>query len=50
MLLISIENGLSIIKTPISFQKRLGSSKGADGKKSLGFRVGLEMIWEILRR
>ena len=50
MILVAIENNLSIIEVPITFRKRGGQSKGAGGKKSLGFKVGLSMIFEILTR
>jgi len=50
MILVALENNSTILETPISFRKRKGESKGAGGKKSLGFKVGLDMIWEIITR
>jgi len=50
MILVALENHVTILEVPITFRKRKGISKGAGGKKSLGFKVGLEMIWEIITR
>ena len=50
MILVAIENNLSVIEIPISFRRREGESKGAGGRKSLGLTVGLAMIWEIITR
>lgn len=50
MILVAIENNLSVVEVPITFRKREGYSKGAGGKKTLGFKVGLQMIWEIVSR
>ena len=33
-----------------NFQERVGLSKGAGGNKFLGFRIGLNMLWEMLKR
>ena len=48
MILVAIANNLSVMEIPIVFRRRRGESKGAGGKKALGFVVGLQMIWEII--
>ena len=48
MILTAISHDLSVIEIPVVFRKRYGESKGAGGKKALGFVVGLKMIWEIV--
>ena len=44
----AIESDLKTIEIPITFQKRLGSSKSGANKKSKGIILGLRMIWLIL--
>jgi len=50
MIIEALEHDLTIVEVPVTFRKRIGESKGAGGKKSLGFQVGLSMIMEILTR
>jgi hypothetical protein len=48
MTMVAISRGVKVIEVPVTFSKRIGESKGAGGSHSLGFKVGLRMIWHIL--
>ena len=50
MILVAIANSLNVIEIPIVFRRRHGVSKGAGGRKTLGFAVGLQMIWDIVTK
>ena len=47
MILVALQNGLSIVEVPIRFRERVGTSKGAGGDRSRAVRVGFQMIREI---
>lgn len=49
MLKVAIAKGLRVVEVPITFRKRVGISKGAGGSKWVGFKIGLNMIWNILK-
>ncbi len=46
----ALKRGLKVIEVPITFRKRIGVSKGAGGNRLLGFKIGLHMIWDIIRK
>lgn len=48
LLMVALEHGMSVIQVPITFWRRLGTSKGGNASWSKGFRLGLTMIWHIL--
>lgn len=48
MLMVSLQNGLKAIEIPVTFTKREGESKGAGRSNWAAFKVGLQMIREIL--
>lgn len=48
MLMVALQNELKAIEIPVTFTKREGESKGAGRSNWAGFKVGLEMIREIL--
>jgi glycosyltransferase involved in cell wall biosynthesis len=50
MIQVALEHDLNVVEVPITFRKRVGPSKGAGGNKFLGFRIGLNMLWEMLKR
>jgi glycosyltransferase involved in cell wall biosynthesis len=45
----AIENNQRIIEIPITFKKRIGTSKSGASKKPKGLKYGLEFIWQIIR-
>lgn len=48
MVLVALNRHLSVVEIPVTFRKRIGVSKGASRSFSMGFLVGLTMIWHIL--
>lgn len=44
-----LENKLRIVEVPITFNKRIGTSKTRSNKKAVAFKYGLQFIWFILR-
>ena len=48
--ILGIENDLKSVEVPVTFKKRVGSSKTRSGEKIRGFRYGLNFIWFILWR
>ena len=48
--ILGIENDLKSVEVPVTFKKRMGSSKTRSGEKIQGFRYGLNFIWFILWR
>ena len=48
--ILGIENDLKSVEVPVTFKKRLGSSKTRSDEKIQGFRYGLNFIWFILWR
>jgi len=47
MILVALENGLTVIEVPVTFRQRIGESKGVGNQKVKGFLVGLQMLWHI---
>ncbi|MFA6035648.1 MAG: glycosyltransferase family 2 protein [Candidatus Micrarchaeia archaeon] len=47
MLLVALDEGLTVIEAPVTFRQRVGESKGVGNKKVKGFGVGLAMLWHI---
>jgi len=47
MLLVALENGLTVIEVPVTFRQRIGESKGVGNQKVKGLAVGLRMLWHI---
>jgi len=47
MIMVALENGLTVIEAPVTFRQRVGKSKGVGNKKLKGFGVGLRMLWLI---
>ena len=48
--ILGIENDLKSVEVPVTFKKRVGSSKTRSDEKIKGFRYGLNFIWFILWR
>lgn len=48
MVMAALEHGLRVVEVPVTFWKRVGSSKGGSVSWGTGFRLGLAMIWHIL--
>ena len=48
MMLVALDYGLSLIEIPITFRRRIGTSKGASRSMWKGLRVGLAMMWHIM--
>jgi len=48
MILVTLNHRLSIIEIPITFRRRIGSSKGGSRSLWAGLAVGLSMIWHIV--
>jgi len=49
MLKVALEKDLHVIEVPITFRKRVGLSKGAGGSKWRGFKIGLRMLFNIIK-
>jgi glycosyltransferase involved in cell wall biosynthesis len=49
MMKVALKKDLKVVEVPITFRKRVGVSKGAGGSKWVGFKIGLNMIWNILK-
>jgi hypothetical protein len=49
MIKIALKKGLRVVEVPLTFRKRVGLSKGAGGSKLVGIKIGLNMIWSILK-
>ena len=47
MIMVALENGLTVIEVPVTFRQRIGESKGVGNQKVKGFLVGLKMLWHI---
>ncbi|VVC03273.1 Glycosyltransferase AglJ [Candidatus Burarchaeum australiense] len=47
MLLVALDNGLTLLEVPVTFRQRVGESKGVGNAKVKGFLVGLRMLWSI---
>jgi hypothetical protein len=50
MMKVALKKGLKVIEVPITLRKRIGVSKGAGGNKRLAIKVGLKMLWHIIKR
>ena len=50
MTMIGIENNLKIVEVPITFKKRVGTSKTQSDKKMRAIRYGLTFFWYIISR
>jgi len=48
--MISVENDLKIIEVPVTFKKRVGTSKSNVTKKFNAISYGLSFIWTIIKR
>ncbi len=48
MVMVALEHGLRVVEVPVTFCKRIGSSKGGNASWRMGCVVGLSMIWHIL--
>jgi hypothetical protein len=48
LLMVALEHGLHVVQIPITFWKRVGTSKGGNASWRKGFQLGLIMIWHIL--
>jgi hypothetical protein len=48
MMLVALYRHLSLVEIPISFRKRIGTSKGAGRSFWMGLKVGLRMIGHII--
>lgn len=48
MMLVALYRHLSLVEIPISFRRRIGSSKGAGQSLGMGLKVGLRMIAHIV--
>jgi hypothetical protein len=46
---IALKKGLRVIEVPVTLRKRVGISKGAGGNRKLAIRVGLKMLWHIIK-
>lgn len=48
MMLVVLSHRLTLVEIPVTFRRRLGTSKGAGASLRKGLSVGLVMIWHIL--
>ena len=46
---IALKKGLRVVEVPVTLRKRVGISKGAGGNRKLAIRVGLKMLWHIIK-
>ena len=49
MIKVALKKGLKVIEVPVTLRKRVGYSKGAGGNRRLAMKVGLKMLWHILK-
>jgi glycosyltransferase involved in cell wall biosynthesis len=49
MLKVALKKGLKVIEVPVTLRKRVGYSKGAGGNRRLAVKVGLKMLWHIIK-
>ncbi len=49
MLKVALQKDLHVIEVPITFRKRVGLSKGAGGSKWRGFKIGVNMLLDIIK-
>jgi glycosyltransferase involved in cell wall biosynthesis len=49
MIKVALKKGLKVIEVPVTLRKRIGCSKGAGGNRRLAMKVGLKMLWHILK-
>lgn len=49
MIMVSLKNNLKVIEIPITFRERVGVSKAIGRNKWRGIKLGLKMLWLILR-
>ncbi len=47
MILVALQNHLSVVEVPIKFRERVGVSKGAGGDRRRAMGIGLQMMSEI---
>lgn len=48
LLMVALEHGLDVVQVPVTFWKRVGTSKGGNASWQKGFHLGLIMLWHIL--
>ncbi len=48
MVMVALERGLRVVEVPVTFSKRIGTSKGGNASWRNGFVVGLSMICHVL--
>jgi len=49
MVMVALKNKLKVIEIPVTFSERVGESKVAGKSRWIAFKLGLQMIWLILR-
>jgi len=49
MIKVALKKRLRVIEVPITLRKRVGVSKGAGGNRRLAIKVGLKMLWHIIK-
>lgn len=49
MIKVALKKGLRVIEVPVTLKKRVGVSKGAGGNRRLALKVGLKMLWHIIK-
>lgn len=48
MVMVALERGLRVVEVPVTFWRRVGTSKGGNASWRKAFLLGLLMIWHIL--
>lgn len=48
MVMVAVERGLRVLEVPVTFSRRLGTSKGGNSSWWAAFRLGIIMIYHIL--
>ena len=48
MIMVALEHGLRVVEVPVTFWRRVGSSKGGNASWGKAFKLGWVMIWHIL--
>jgi glycosyltransferase involved in cell wall biosynthesis len=46
---VALREGLRVVEVPITFRKRVGKSKGAGVSKWHAAKIGLHMLWDLIR-
>ncbi len=48
MVMVALEHGLRVVEVPVTFWKRVGTSKGGNANWRRAFALGMLMVWHVL--